>query len=405
MGTGMAVVASLATSMGPFSLAMSCHAKTTSPIVSTGLKNLGNTCYMNAQLQCAFHIPAVRDIVLSSATPPAVDPPEPSTEEPSSQDDQQDKQFAPTEAALAAKELFEGMIKSAEIESTAYMPRSFCARLGIPPMVQQDSQEFWKLLLPAIGSEDLSDLYKGVYVDYLSSLDGSGRERSRDEIFLDLSLDISKCSDLITSLKQEFGEPELLSVSEGNGWRPEKGADKVDAHKGSSLVAKGLPPILQFHLKRFNYDWETDRTTKLNKRFEFPNDLDLSSVCSDVGETEKDLVQYDLQSVVVHVGEYSAGHYYSYVRPDMNSDSWYRFNDDIVEKVPFQAVMDDVFGGRAKRSPSATKGTSKSLLRRLGKLIGRRNSALYGWGGESSNAYVVQYVRRKDVSALYEHQA
>lgn len=59
-------------------------------------------------------------------------------------------------------------------------------------MVQQDSQEFWKLLLPAVGSETLSDLYKGTYVDYISALDGSGRERRKDELFLDLSLDVAK---------------------------------------------------------------------------------------------------------------------------------------------------------------------------------------------------------------------
>ena len=64
-------------------------------------------------------------------------------------------------------------------------------RLGIPPMVQQDSQEFWKLLLPAINQESLSDLYKGSFEDYIVALDGSGREKRREELFLDLSLDIA----------------------------------------------------------------------------------------------------------------------------------------------------------------------------------------------------------------------
>ncbi|KAG7354567.1 ubiquitin carboxyl-terminal hydrolase [Nitzschia inconspicua] len=399
-GGGIALVA-LAASTGSFSLAIRCHAKTTTPVISTGLKNLGNTCYMNAQLQCAFHIPAVRNIVLSSEgetrNEVTESPPDDSTLVEDSELSPQ-----PSEASLATKELFDGMVKAAETNAPAFLPRTFCIRLGIPPMVQQDSQEFWKLLLPAIGTEKLVDLYKGVYVDYISALDGSGRERRRDEVFLDLSLDVSKSSDLISSLRQDFGEPELLSVSEGNGWRPEKGADKVEAHKGSSLVAKGLPSILQFHLKRFNYDWETDKTTKINKRFTFPEDLDLSSVCSELNEGEADLVRYVLQSVVVHVGEYGVGHYYSYVRPDMDSDSWYRFNDDVVKKVSFQEVIDDVYGGATQRDDaSASTGDDTGFLRGLRRIFRRRKGVLFGWGGKTSNAYVVQYVRKDDLPFLY----
>ena len=116
-------------------------------------------------------------------------------------------------------------------------------------------------------------------------------------------------STLPESFRQSFAEPELLSVVEGNGWRPEKGAEKVDANKGSSLIAKGLPSILQCHLKRFNYDWQTDTMTKLNNRFEFPEVLDLSGLCQGAEECDQDLTTYDLQSVVIHMGEYGVGHY------------------------------------------------------------------------------------------------
>jgi ubiquitin carboxyl-terminal hydrolase 7 len=138
----------------------------------------------------------------------------------------------------------------------------------------------------------------------------------------------------------------LLSVAEGNGWRPDKDADKVDAHKGSTLIAEGLPPILQFHLKRFMYEWQTDSMTKVNSRLAFPSELDLSSICRSVDSKEEgedcvDLTTYDLQSVVIHMGKYGVGHYYSYVRPDMNSDTWYRFNDHVVEKVSEK----DAYGG------------------------------------------------------------
>ena len=169
-------------SVGALSL---CEAKTSSSMVSNGLRNLGNTCYMNAQLQCAFHIPVLRDIATSI-------PSSRSIVSVAGDDDQEssEEQEEITEAAMALKEVVEGMIQATDSKLMAYMPRSFCTRLGIPPMVQQDSQEFWKLLLPAVGMEKLSSLYKGQYEGYISAIDGSGREKRRNEIFLDLSLDV-----------------------------------------------------------------------------------------------------------------------------------------------------------------------------------------------------------------------
>jgi hypothetical protein len=72
------------------------------------------------------------------------------------------------------------------------------------------------------------------------------------------------------SLRETFVQPEILRVSEGNGWRPSKDADKVDAYKGLSLRREGLPSLLQLHLKRFKYDWETGDTSKINDRCTFP---------------------------------------------------------------------------------------------------------------------------------------
>jgi len=76
-----------------------------------------------------------------------------------------------------------------------------------------------------------------------------------------------------------FTEPEILRVSEGNGWRPSKGADKVDAYKGSSLKRDGLPSLLQLHLKRFKYDWETEETSKINDCCSFPVVSRMLSLC------------------------------------------------------------------------------------------------------------------------------
>lgn len=183
------------------------------PFVSTGLKNLGNTCYLNAQLQCAFHIPLVRNRV--SWSPPFEELTDDSDEASSedsvtnqdvTEDSPPDEQPAESVASqqppkaekaesvalLALREVFEDMARCATQKSSIpAAPRSLCLRLGINVMEQQDSQEFWKLLLPALERESISDLYTGSFEDYIQALDGSGRERRREEVFLDLSLDIT----------------------------------------------------------------------------------------------------------------------------------------------------------------------------------------------------------------------
>ena len=204
-------------------------------------------------------------------------------------------------------------------------------------------------------------------------------------------------------------------MADGNGWRPEKGADKVNAHKGSKLIAAGLPNILQLHLKRFNYDWQTGVMSKLNDRFPFPDTLDLSSICAakeraientydsstkNDAESFDDRI-YDLQSVLIHAGQYGVGHYYAYVRPSVKSNTWYRFNDDVVEEVTFQDVIDDAYGGSSRKNKQ-----SRNIFRRLARAFGgpadgKKGDGGYGYGGSTSSAYVVQYVKRCDIPMLY----
>jgi len=438
-------------------------------LVSGGLINLGNTCYLNAQLQCAYHVPKVRELILTGP-PPLPPPPSPSpvppanpqsgeddavteasdndndeeneenkessesvkeeseTEESEQQqqeeveqeqeEEKQPTQPTPSIGLLSLRHVF-SLMKSGSIPSSSTsigvakgLPAStfiLCRNLGISVMEQQDSQEFWKLLLPELKMPLLADVYQGSYEDYIVAQDGSGREKRREETFLDVSLEVSSGS-VLQSMEEQFKKPELLSEKEGNGWRPEKGADKVDALKGCLLRAQGLPSLLQLHLKRFRYDWQTDVTSKINDRFEFPEVLDLSEVCTDIEKDEEERTIYDLQSIVVHVGEYGSGHYYAYVRPDVRSDQWYRFDDDTVTQVDYEDVRADSSGGRARGKKRRKRGSQKEgqkNRRFLGRLFrsfggGGGSGGGFGWGGRTSSAYMLQYVRRCDIPLLYD---
>jgi len=101
------------------------------------------------------------------------------------------------------------------------------------------------------------------------------------------------------------------------------------------------------------------------------------------------------------------GHYYAYVRPDIRSDRWYRFDDDKVTPVDFKDVIADSYGGRARRAKKrrAQKQEEQKKKRFFGRLFrgigGGGGGQPFGWGGRTSSAYMLQYVRRCDISLLY----
>lgn len=375
-----------------------------------GLRNLGNTCYINAQLQCAYHIPLVRRLILN---PPSV----PVAKEENDDDDDDDSSPAEESPGLTAlRSVFVDMTTAATQHQRTVSPVSLTRTLGIPVWEQQDSQEFWKLLLPTLRLPALTDLYQGAFEAYIVAQDGTGRERRREEAFLDISLDIHEGDSVESGLTAAFGQPEWLRVAEGNGWRPAKGADKVDALKGSQLRAQGLPAILQLHLKRFTYDWNRDVMEKANGPVRFSDTLNLRAwVCpSKEGkdsddDDDNDCYWYDLQGVVIHVGEFNAGHYYAYVRPRLDENRWFRINDDLIDEVTFEEVLQDAIGGRVKtkqRARRRSRTQPKNFLQRLvSRLQGNGEDSSsrgsYGFGGPTSNAYVLQYVRRSDRNRLY----
>lgn len=352
-------------------------------VVSGGLVNLGNTCYLNAQLECAYHIPKVRNFILNPSQ------------------HHQDRNDSTSVGLLSLQKVFQLMHTASQsgngdpLLTPSTSTSIFCRSLGINVYEQQDSQEFWKLLLPELNHGPLTDLYRGHYENYIAALDGSGRERKRKEVFLDLSLDVSNFDNVNDSLEDLFTSGEVLSVKEGNGWKPEKGSDKVDALKGCTIRKSGLPKLLQLHLMRFEYDMTSGGMSKINDRFTFPKELDLTRICEEEEEKGGKVI-FDLQSVVIHVGGYGSGHYYSYVRPDISKNKWYRYDDDRVAEVSFKMVSEDAFGGHVM-SPIQK---DRRNLGFWGRLLSRSKTN-YGWGGKSSSAYMLQYVKRSEISVLY----
>lgn len=101
-----------------------------------------------------------------------------------------------------------------------------------------------------------------------------------------------------------------------------------------SLFGK-MPPILMVNLTRIGYCPVRGIPIKINSRFEFEENLDLTAYCREGTFERDDPPKYRLYSVIVHSGFSQVGHYYCFLRPKMRAgtsgdDQWYKFDDDAV---------------------------------------------------------------------------
>ncbi|PPQ74417.1 hypothetical protein CVT24_001046 [Panaeolus cyanescens] len=198
---------------------------------------------------------------------------------------------------------------------------------------------------------------------------------SRDESFLDLSIDIEQNSSLTACLRQ-FSASEMLCQK--NKFFCDSCCDLQEAEKRMKI--KKLPNVLALHLKRFKYQEDVGRYIKLTYRVAFPFQLRLFNTVDELDEPDR---LYDLFAIVVHIGSGpNTGHYISIIK---TSGSWLVFDDDnvypIVEKdIPkyfgdsnsgsayvlyYQVVNIDLasLGLRAVESPEPTVHTVLSLKR------------------------------------------
>lgn len=96
------------------------------------------------------------------------------------------------------------------------------------------------------------------------------------------------------------------------------------------------------------------------------------------------------------------GHYYSYVRPDIRRNLWYRYDDDRVTQVSFKDVREDAFGGKKRRRSVDETGERRvGFWGRLFQSNGGGGGG-FGYGGQRSSAYMLQYVRKSDIPMLYD---
>ncbi|UYV75295.1 USP9X [Cordylochernes scorpioides] len=351
-----------------------------------GLKNAGATCYMNSIFQQLYMIEEIRSgiLIVEGA---AVDPNEDfsgedimTTEMGQHVVDAGDNQAAESKED-SRKEYNLGVLKQVQAifghlacsKLQYYVPRGFWKhfRLAGEPVnlrEQHDALEFLNSLVDSLDealktlghSPLLSKVLGGSFADQKICRDCPHRY-SREESFTTLNIDIRNHSNLLDSLEQ-YVKGDLLEGA--NAYHCDKCNKKVDTVK--RLCIKNLPPILAIQFKRFDYDWERECAIKFNDYFEFPRVLDMEPYTArGLAKLEGEVVEngldgledkewktrYQLFGIVVHSGQASGGHYYSFIRhrhPEDNTYRWYRFDDGEVTECKMdddEEMKNQCFGG------------------------------------------------------------
>ncbi|KAL5475916.1 hypothetical protein EMCRGX_G025794 [Ephydatia muelleri] len=344
-----------------------------------GLKNAGATCYMNAVLQQLYTIPYVRKSVLALNSPAddllkeeeewkrkvalARNPIQSSDNELSPSSSETNRKDTNRKVIMQVQSVFGHLLEG---KLQYHVPEGFWRdfRLWgeqVNLREQYDAFEFFNCLvenldegLKAYGSQQLlSNALGGSFADQKICKECPHRY-SREEQFTALNIDIRNKEHLFESL-DAFVKGDLLEGA--NAYHCEKCDKKVNTVK--RLCIKKLPKILVIQLKRFDYDWEREMSVKFNDYFEFPREFDMApytasrlaeiegEAISDSSGTEKERApeestqstKYVLRGIVVHSGQASGGHYYSFVhiRPSGSSAyKWYKFDDGEVTEAKIE---------------------------------------------------------------------
>ncbi|KAF7085362.1 hypothetical protein CFC21_088801 [Triticum aestivum] len=291
--------------------------------VGAGLRNMGNTCFLNATLQCITHtVPLFKKLRCTDHSTPC------------SYDEDGFCSFC------ALKEHIEESVRRS---GAVLVPARFKDNLSklssdFRPGQQEDAHEFLRCLLDNLhkctldpkskgkpSSFDEESIVKQVFGGRLKSqltCRDCGHCSETFEPFLDLSLEIDQVDDLVAALEsftkvEQVGDDENKLTCE---------SCKVQVCKDKRLVLDKAPDVIAFQLKRFTT--LDNSIEKIDKHVAYPSELDLKPFHNN---PDKEELKYDLYGVVEHSGLPNYGHYVCTIRSSRST--WHLMNDSNVDSI------------------------------------------------------------------------
>ena len=283
-----------------------------------GLRNLKNTCYFNAVMQCLFGCTMLRDLI----TKPT-------------QTNLEENRFN-----QKMQVLFSEMTDIAAQEP--WVPQSIFKEIctwdnfgNDEHKTQEDAGELLCCLIEKLNEENepAANLFQADQ-QCVTECKGCGAQTGVEETFTILTLDIEdRHTQTITSIPKLLDKYSMWeNLSTGNEYDCQTCRKFQPANRKTELVYG--PKILLMQLNRFTKKEINGLTTtsKLNTRVDFDEELKLPCTLSLLGVTS----QYQLTGVIEHRGlTASNGHYVAYVR---QGSQWIECDDETATPISWEVV-------------------------------------------------------------------